>query len=75
MDNQHLLFNPFERLEDTQFVEGTGIGLALTNQLVELMHGEVGLVSEPGKGSTFRIQLPLSDTARDGDQVLQAKSG
>jgi len=73
MKEQHLLFKPFERLDGTQFVEGTGIGLALTKQLVELMHGKVGVDSLPGKGSTFWIQLPLSTTARINDQALENK--
>ena len=70
MKEQHLLFKPFERLDGTQFVEGTGIGLALTKLLVELMHGKVGVDSLPGNGSTFWIQLPLSTTARIDEQAL-----
>lgn len=73
MKEQHLLFKPFERLDSTRFVEGTGIGLALTKQLVELMHGKVGVNSLPGKGSTFWILLPLSTTARIDDQVSTRK--
>ena len=73
MKQQHLLFKPFERLDGTQFVEGTGIGLALTKQLVELMHGKVGVDSLPGKGSTFWIQLPLSDAARIDERALAQK--
>jgi len=73
MKEQHLLFKQFERLDGSQFVEGTGIGLALTKQLVELMHGKVGVDSLPGKGSTFWIQLPLSTNARIDDQALERK--
>ncbi len=71
LDRQHQLFEPFKRLDKTQFTEGIGIGLALTRQLVELMHGEVGVVSEPGKGSTFWIQLALSDSCRDNDRSTE----
>ncbi len=68
LEQQKSLFEPFKRLDESRFTEGTGIGLALTKQLVELMHGQIGVVSEPGKGSTFWLQLDLSDSSRnDGE--------
>ena len=53
------LFNSFSRLgaEETA-TEGTGIGLAITRRLVELMHGDVGVISKPGNGSIFWVELP-----------------
>ncbi|MFA9275200.1 MAG: PAS domain-containing protein [Candidatus Aquirickettsiella gammari] len=53
------LFLPFNRL-DAQYgeVEGTGIGLTITRQLVELMGGTVGVDSQVGVGTTFWIELP-----------------
>ena len=38
-------------------VEGTGLGLSLTEKLVKLMGGEINVESEYGKGSTFRVKL------------------
>lgn len=55
------LFDPFSRLYlDTHAQEGTGIGLTIAKQLVELMGGHIGVTSELGHGSTFWIELPLS---------------
>ncbi|MGM0633628.1 MAG: response regulator [Pseudomonadota bacterium] len=55
------LFQPFERLDAQQTAtEGTGIGLTITRRLVELMNGTIDVESTPGKGSTFRVVLPLA---------------
>ena len=56
------LFQPFNRLgAEFSTTEGTGIGLVITKQLVELMKGELQVESEPGVGSTFWIELNLAD--------------
>ncbi len=53
------LFEPFNRLNaDAQGITGTGIGLTITKRLVELMEGNITVTSQPGKGSSFTIQLP-----------------
>ncbi|MBJ7308858.1 ATP-binding protein [Rugamonas sp. CCM 8940] len=55
------LFQPFNRLgQEASGIEGTGIGLVVTKQLVELMGGAIGAHSEVGAGSTFWFELPLS---------------
>ncbi|MFV2061660.1 MAG: ATP-binding protein [Gammaproteobacteria bacterium] len=52
------IFDPFNRLSAGNHIEGTGIGLTITKNLVEIMHGTIGIDSIPGKGSDFWIILP-----------------
>jgi len=62
IENQAKLFDPFNRLgKEYSDVEGTGIGLTVTKQLVELMGGSIGLVSQLGQGSHFYIELPIAE--------------
>ena len=64
------LFEPFNRLgaEYTK-TEGTGIGLSISKHLIELMKGEIGFNSTLGKGSSFYIELPISES----QQTLKAE--
>ncbi len=55
------LFKPFNRLDEKiTETEGTGIGLVITKRLVELMRGEIGVQSSVGIGSTFWLELELT---------------
>ena len=59
LDKQDKIFQPFQRAgQETGPIQGTGIGLAITKRLAELMHGRVGFRSTPGAGSDFWIDLP-----------------
>ncbi|MGK7394432.1 MAG: hybrid sensor histidine kinase/response regulator transcription factor [Candidatus Cyclobacteriaceae bacterium M3_2C_046] len=59
-ENIGQLFNRFFQINENQQAEGgTGIGLALTKELVELHQGEISVSSTKGKGSVFTVRLPL----------------
>ncbi|WP_330210860.1 ATP-binding protein [Pseudomonas sp. AM4(2022)] len=51
------LFKPFERLETDPNVEGSGLGLALSKSLLEMMNGSLTVQSQPGVGSRFTLEL------------------
>ena len=55
------IFTKFRRGQDAQMrgIKGTGIGLAMVEEIVRAHHGRVEVVSEPGHGSTFTIVLPV----------------
>ena len=57
---QQQLFQPFNRLgAERDVADGTGLGLVISRQLVQLMQGSLSVHSVPGQGSCFRIVLPL----------------
>jgi|GEM_PF-1929698 len=73
-------FEPFDRLgRENQDIEGTGVGLSITRQLVERMGGRVHLESEFAKGTTFFIDIPqahnhITETALTGEMANNIES-
>ncbi len=68
------LFERFHRIENTQARthEGSGIGLALVQELVKLHGGTIVAVSEPGRGTTFRVRIPFGSAHLPAARVKAA---
>lgn len=61
-EQQQLLFQPFQQIhQPPSGFTGTGLGLYVTKALMEAMNGSVNVESEPGRGSAFRLEVPLHD--------------
>lgn len=73
---QQKIFDRFYQAESGLKKEGggTGIGLALTRDLVELMHGTIKLKSKPGEGSTFTVLIPLGKEHLKQDEYTIVES-
>lgn len=61
-DLQGRIFDRFERAVDTDSVSGLGLGLFIAKQIVDAHHGEIHVESTVGAGSTFSIEVPLSES-------------
>ena len=71
------IFDPFTRAENstTNKVQGTGLGMAITKNIVELMGGTIEVFSEIHKGSLFRVELELRIPDGQTDQEFWINSG
>lgn len=67
------IFEPFEREASTTKtgIQGTGLGMAITKNIVEMMNGTISVQSERGKGSEFKVELSLKlqDTEKNAQQI------
>jgi PAS domain S-box-containing protein len=61
-ENWETIFQPFHQVsDDRHFIEGTGLGLTISRELVRMMGGELKLKSAPGQGSVFWLDLNLHE--------------
>ena len=60
-EDHEKIFEPFHRTNSAGPIQGTGLGLSIVKKAVELQHGTVEVTSELDKGTTFKIQIPVSN--------------
>lgn len=58
-EEQQRVFGAFERLSNAAAKDGFGLGLAIVNNIVTMLHGKIHLNSEKGKGSRFTVEIPM----------------
>jgi CheY-like chemotaxis protein len=69
------VFEPFERERNSTVsgIQGTGLGMSITKNIVEMMGGTISVTSLQGKGTEFVVCLPMKQVAADGE-VIAAKA-
>ncbi len=72
---EHLphIFDRFYRVDETHTTEGTGIGLALTKELVDVHHGTITAESTIGKGSVFTVILPIDKSSYTSNEIVETQ--
>ena len=70
-DELQTVFNAFTRLPGAQGKEGVGLGLTITREIVTLLGGEINVQSAKGKGSTFKVCLPVKIVTNQGVHLSQ----
>ena len=69
----NVLFDPFERevTSSDSGIQGTGLGMPITKNIVELMHGEIHVTSQKGKGSHFVLRIPMKIVRDAGEETKE----
>lgn len=75
IEEEHLdkIFDRFYQVDmsSTRSYEGSGIGLSLTKELIELHHGSISFTSTFGQGSVFTVKLPLGNSHLSAEEILE----
>ena len=78
MDKDFLktIFDPFTRSENSvnQQIEGTGLGMSITRNIVRMMEGDIQVESTPGKGSVFTVQVHLKLQDQETEDLQELKN-
>ncbi len=74
---QRVIFDPFTREQSTLLnkIQGTGLGMAITKSLVDLMNGTISVKSKLGEGSTFTVELELRIQDKEDDPEFWSRHG
>lgn len=75
ISKEHLphIFDRFYQVEKSKEFQGTGLGLSLSKGLIKLHHGKIKVESEPEKGTSFFIRLPMGNTRLKTDELIDVK--
>lgn len=74
-DDLEQIFQAFTRLSSAQGIEGFGLGLTITRQLVDLLGGRLDVRSQEGVGSTFTVEIPLDKVDGEAEPEAPAFAG
>lgn len=73
-DQLDKIFDRFYQVESNNNTQGTGIGLSLTKDLIELHHGKISVKSKQGKKTTFTILIPTSKENYNSEEIVESKA-
>ncbi len=70
-EKQNIIFESFTQADNSRRLEGTGLGLTISKNLVHIMGGNISVTSEPGKGSIFTVEIPLKVAEKQPEKIFE----